>query len=189
MVMSGFERHLHNKVRFTYGACVRVVYSLNSLSCMVKYGLKSLQYFNGEIQLQGKQRINSHVYSAKSQGRNKLIWNLSCFVTFRSNEVALSCNLKRPTWPLVGKPHYPYLTSANTVSEDSDGDGAITTSGSPSSTSSQSIWMWKNTGQKHLKTHGRILIHLTRIKMYLIKNWIKRMFIWKLENTLVKWHI
>lgn len=33
---------------------MRVVYSLNSLSCMVKYGLKSLQYFKGEIQLQGR---------------------------------------------------------------------------------------------------------------------------------------
>lgn len=46
--------NFHNKVWFTYGACVRVVYSLNSLSCMVKYGLKSLQYFKGEIQLQGR---------------------------------------------------------------------------------------------------------------------------------------
>lgn len=35
--------------------------------------------------------------------------------------------------------NYTHLTSANTVSEDSDGDGAITTRGSPNNTSSQSI--------------------------------------------------
>lgn len=34
---------------------------------------------------------------------------------------------------------YTHLTSANTVSDDSDGDGAMTTRGSPNSTSSQSI--------------------------------------------------
>ena len=35
----------------TYGACVLVVYSLNSLSCIVKYGLKSIQYLKGQIVL------------------------------------------------------------------------------------------------------------------------------------------
>lgn len=39
-----------------------------------------------------------------------------------------------------------HLTNASTVSDDSAGDGAITTSASPSSTSSHNIWMWKNTG-------------------------------------------
>lgn len=47
--------------------------------------------------------------------------------------------------------NYTHLTSANTVSEDSDGDGAMTTRGSPNSTSSHSIWLWRKTGQKHLK--------------------------------------
>lgn len=70
MVTSDFKQHLHNKVWFTYGACVRVVYSLNSLSCMVKYGLKSLQYFNGEIQLQGrKSRSLLYVYNTKFNER------------------------------------------------------------------------------------------------------------------------
>lgn len=43
-----------------------------------------------------------------------------------------------------------HLTSASTVSDDSAGEGAMTTSASPSSTSSHSIWMWKKTGKKHL---------------------------------------
>lgn len=66
MVTSSFERHLHSKVWFTYGACVRVVYSLNSLSCMVKYGLKSLQYFKGEIQLQGRKIRSFCIYTVES---------------------------------------------------------------------------------------------------------------------------
>lgn len=77
------------------------------------------------------------------------------------NEGPLSWNLTPTPSAIVRKLYYIYLTRANTVSEDSAGDGAITTSGSPSSTSSQSIWMWKNTGQKHLKTDWAILIHLT----------------------------
>jgi len=71
MVMSGFEQHLHNEVWFTYGACVRVVYSLNSLSCMVKYGLKSLQYFNGEIQLQGRTRMFGVCIQCKSSWKKQ----------------------------------------------------------------------------------------------------------------------
>lgn len=55
--------------------------------------------------------------------------------------IAISCKQQWPTYSSVWQLHCIYLTSANTVSEDSDGDGAITTSGSPSSTSSQSIWM------------------------------------------------
>lgn len=47
-----------------------------------------------------------------------------------------------------------HLTNARTVSEDSAGEGAITTSASPSSTSSHSIWMWKKTGWKHLGGAG-----------------------------------
>lgn len=38
----------------TYGACVRVVYSLNSLSWMVKYGRKSQQYFRGLMELRDR---------------------------------------------------------------------------------------------------------------------------------------
>lgn len=82
-------------------------------------------------------------------------------LSYRSNEGPLSWKLTLTPLVIVRKLYYIYLTRANTVSEDSAGDGAITTSGSPSSTSSQSIWMWKNTGQKHLKPHWGILIHLT----------------------------
>lgn len=35
----------------THGACVLVVYSLNSLSWMVKYGRKSQQNFRGQMEL------------------------------------------------------------------------------------------------------------------------------------------
>lgn len=38
-------------VSVTHGAWVRVVYSLNSLSWMVKYGRKSQQNFKGQIEL------------------------------------------------------------------------------------------------------------------------------------------
>lgn len=72
MVTSGFEQHLPQRVLFTYGACVRVVYSLNSLSWMVKYGLKSLQYFSGEMQLQGTKRMSLvYVFSANFHERHK----------------------------------------------------------------------------------------------------------------------
>lgn len=108
--------------------------------------------------------------SMKDTGQFKICNGL----LLRSKTAAFSSNLQRHISSLVRKLHYVYLTSANTVSEDSDGDGAITISGSPSSTSSQSIWMWKNTGQKHLKPDWGILIHLTRRNMYLTKNWIKR---------------
>lgn len=151
MVTSSFERHLQNKVWFTYGACVRVVYSLNSLSCMVKYGLKSLQYFNGEIQLQSRKIKSFCIYTMESFTKEKSNLKFIRFAIFRYTQVALSCHWQWLTWSFVWQLHYIYLTSASTVSEDSAGDGAMTTSGSPSSTSSQSIWMWKNTGQKHLK--------------------------------------
>lgn len=49
---------------------MRVVYSLNSLSCMVKYGLKSLQYFNGEIQLQSR-KIRSFCICAMESSLQK----------------------------------------------------------------------------------------------------------------------
>lgn len=49
---------------------MRVVYSLNSLSCMVKYGLKSLQYFNGEIQLQSR-KIRSFCICAMESSQQK----------------------------------------------------------------------------------------------------------------------
>lgn len=44
------------------------------------------------------------------------------------------------------EPSIAHLTSASTVSDDSAGDGAMTTSASPSNTNSHSIWMWKKTG-------------------------------------------
>ena len=43
-----------------------------------------------------------------------------------------------------------YLTRASTVSEEMVGDGAMTTTGSPSNVSSQSICRWTRTDWKHL---------------------------------------
>lgn len=47
---------------------------------------------------------------------------------------------------------FRYLTRANTVSEETVGDGAMMTTGSPSSMSSQRTWRWIRTDWKHL--HG-----------------------------------
>lgn len=44
-----------------------------------------------------------------------------------------------------------YLTRASIVSEQTVGDGAMTTSGSPSSVSSHSICRWIRTDWKHLR--------------------------------------
>lgn len=49
-----------------------------------------------------------------------------------------------------------YLVRAITISEETVGDGAITTIGSPSNTSSHNIWIWINTGWKHLLVKGRM---------------------------------
>lgn len=60
-----------------------------------------------------------------------------------------------PSHHRVEKNPLTHLTNASTVSEDSAGDGAMTTRASPSNTNSQSIWMWKKTGWKHLdRTEG-----------------------------------
>ena len=45
---------------------------------------------------------------------------------------------------------FGYLTRASTVSEETVGDGAMTTTGSPSNISSQNICRWIRTDWKHL---------------------------------------
>lgn len=53
-----------------------------------------------------------------------------------------------------------YLVSARTISEETVGDGAITTIGSPSNISSHNIWMWISTGWKHLLAKGRMRLEM-----------------------------
>lgn len=93
------------------------MYSLNSLSWMVKYGRKSQQNFRGLMEL-----------------------------TEEKVAVRSTAELRRFL------PRFLYLTSASTTSEDRAGDGAMTTSGSPSSTSSQRSWTWIRTDWKHLQS-------------------------------------
>lgn len=50
---------------------------------------------------------------------------------------------------------FGYLTRASTVSEETVGDGAMTTSGSPNNTSSQRICRWIRTDWKHLSRGQR----------------------------------
>lgn len=101
-----------------------------------------------------------------------------------------------------------HLTNANTVSEDSAGDGAMTTSASPSSTNSHSIWMWKKTGWKHLdgqrmwrfrqkkvflchcstKTVQQVVIKARRVKtLVTCGSHLKRSTSWMVGSTMDTW--
>lgn len=92
----------------------------------------------------------------------KRYYNEHSFITRKGVVCKYITDGKMLQLPLSGT-QYTHLTSANTVSDDSDGDGAMTTRGSPNRTSSQSIWLWRKTGQKHLKgiLYSRSVIYST----------------------------
>lgn len=53
---------------------------------------------------------------------------------------------------------FTYLTKASTVSEETVGDGAMTTTGSPSNMSSQSICRWMSADWKHLMVRSEVTL-------------------------------
>lgn len=189
MVMSGFERHLHNKVWFTYGACVRVVYSLNSLSCMVKYGLKSLQYFNGEMQLQGKRDKLARVQRKISRKKQANLKFVLCYVQIKwsctqlqSKTTHLAVGWEAPLHVPDKRQHGFWRFRWWRCHHDERLSQQYQL---PKHLNVKEHWTETPTNTlKYFNT-----LNITRINMYLIKNWINRTFIWKIENTLVKWHI